>query len=361
MRKELLSLFGDRVSRFMIVAPPIVQLVTFGWAATLEVKNVDLGILRQDRGLWSNEVIRQIQGSPTFRSIRMLRDEGELKKAVTSQEILLALVFRDDFSRRVEAQKPAQIQAIMDGRRSNASQIAANYIGQIVAKISATTPLANAGGGPQPLALSLRNWFNPNLEFQWFFIPNLIGMISLMLGLIVTGLSVAREREMGTFDQLLVSPATPLEIAIGKLAPGCVICAIQGSIFLFLAIYGFGVPFFGSFALFYVSLVIFSIASSSMGLMISSLAQTQQQAFLGAFTVGVPCILISGAVTPLMNMPKALQYLSQVNPLRHFTVIAQGLFLKDITLASALWNLGRIAIISIVAAGIAIWMFRRKV
>lgn len=360
-RKEILSLFGEPVSRLMIIAPPLVQLVTFGWAATLEVKNVDLGILKQDSGVWSNEVIRQIQGSPTFRSIRIMKSEAELEQGITNQNILLGLIFRGDFSGKIERTEPALIQAIMDGRRSNASQIAAHYIAQIVAGISATTPRAAIEIKEPGILVQIRNWFNPNLEFQWFFLPNLIGMISLMLGLIVTGLTVAREREMGTFDQLLVSPATPVEIAIGKLAPGCVICAIQGSIFLLITIFGFGVPFAGSLTLFYISLFVFTIASSSMGLMISSLSQTQQQAFLGAFTVGVPCILISGAVTPLMNMPIFLQHFSQLNPLRHFTVIAQGVFLKDITLGEALLNLGKIGLISLAAVAIAIWMFKRKV
>lgn len=360
-RKETLSLFGDPVSRFMVIAPPILMIIVFGWAATLDVKNVDIGILRHDTGIWSNEVIRQIEGSPTFRSIRMLGDEQELKNAITNQEILLALVFNQDFSRNIESLKPALVQAIMDGRRSNASQIAGYYAAQIVEGISSATPLASSVKTGAALKTDLRNWFNPNLEFQWFFLPNLIGIISLMLGLIVTGLSIAREREMGTFDQLLVSPATPTEIAIGKLIPGCVICAVEGSFFLLIAVFGFKVPFTGSLCLFYAAVVTFSIAASSIGLMVSSFSRTQQQAFLGAFTVGVPCILISGAVTPLMNMPIFLQHFSQLNPLSHFTVISQGVFLKDITAEAAIISLGKIVVISLAAVSIAIWMFKRKV
>lgn len=357
-RKETLSLLGDPISRMMILVPPVAMIIVFGFAATLEVKNADIGVLKYDTGFWSNEVLRQIEGSPAFRSIRIFRSEKELENAINNEDILLGLVFKQDFSRKAEAGEPAVFQAIMDGRRSNSSQIAAFYISQIAAQAGALTPLGKKGGAA--LDLRVRNWFNPNLEFQWFFIPNLIGMISLMLGLIVTGLSVAREREMGTFDQLLVSPATPTEIAIGKLIPGCLVCAVQGSVFLLIALFCFGVPFQGSLWLFYISLFIFSISSSSMGLMVSSLAQTQQQAFLGAFTVGVPCILISGAVTPILNMPEFLNYLSQLNPLRHFTVIAQGVFLKDITLPAAMLNLGKIALISLAAASVAIWMFKRK-
>ncbi len=176
----------------------------------------------------------------------------------------------------------------------------------------------------------------------------------------VTGLSVAREREVGTFDQLLVSPATPTEIALAKLVPGCLVGLAHGTIFLLITVFGFGVPFTGSVALLYVSMLVFALSAGGIGLMVSSLSSTQQQAFLGAFTVGVPCILISGAVTPVINMPMFLQHASQLNPMRHFTVICQGVFLKDISFYAAMVNLGKIALISVVAVSIAIWMFRRR-
>ena len=202
--------------------------------------------------------------------------------------------------------------------------------------------------------------FNPNLDFQWFFLPNLIGMITLMLGLVVTGLSIARERETGTFDQLLVSPATSVEIAGAKLVPGCVIGLIHGTLFILIAVFGFGVPLNGSLGLLYTAMLVFAFAAGAVGLMVSSLSATQQQAFLGSFTIGVPCILISGAITPIANMPVALQYATQLNPLRHFTVICQGVFLKEITRAAALESLAKMLLISLVAVGVAIWMFRRR-
>ena len=165
---------------------------------------------------------------------------------------------------------------------------------------------------------------------------------------------------MGTFDQLLVSPATPTEIALAKLVPGCLVGLVHGTIFLLISVFGFGVPFSGSLVLLYVAMLVFAMASGGVGLMVSSLSATQQQAFLGAFTVGVPCILISGAVTPVINMPPFLQYASQLNPMRHFTTIVQGVFLKDITVAAAAVSLGKIACISAVAVSVAVWMFKRK-
>ena len=370
VRKELLVLLSNRTSRFLIVVPPLLQIVVFGWAATMEVRNVDVAVLSRDSGLWSREILHRIEGSPTFRSVSHLMGEEQVRPVLDAQKALFVLVFDEEFSRNVERGRPAEVQVILDGRRSNAAQIAASYLSQIVEGVARTTPMAQAAGAAEggddaaarvpQLDVRTRCWFNPNLEFQWFFLPNLIGMLSLMLGLVVTGLSVAREREVGTFDQLLVSPATPTEIALAKLVPGCLIGLAHGTLFLLITVFGFGVPFNGSVALLYVAMLVFSIAAGGVGLMVSSLSATQQQAFLGAFTVGVPCILISGAVTPIMNMPVFLQHASELNPLRHFTTLCQGVFLKDITLGAALVNLGKIGLISVAAVSVAVWMFRRR-
>lgn len=368
VRKELLVLLCNKVSRMLIIVPPLMQIVVFGWAATMEVRNVDVAVLNQDSGNWSREIVRRLQGSHTFRSVTFLDGEASIRPTIERQKALFVMVFDDEFSRRIDAGTPAQMQVILDGRRSNAAQIASYYLETIVRGIGESTPrgqmalgaATGAAGGAPKLDVRVRCWFNPNLEFQWFFLPNLIGMLGFMLGLVVTGLSVAREREVGTFDQLLVSPATPTEIALAKLVPGCVVGLVHGTIFLLISVFGFGVPFSGSLVLLYVAMLVFAMASGGVGLMVSSLSATQQQAFLGAFTVGVPCILISGAVTPVINMPPFLQYASQLNPMRHFTTIVQGVFLKDITVAAAAVSLGKIACISAVAVGVAVWMFKRK-
>lgn len=368
VRKELLVLLCNKVSRMLIIVPPLMQIVVFGWAATMEVRNVDVAVLNQDNGNWSREIVRRLQGSHTFRSVTFLDGEADIRPTIERQNALFVIVFDDEFSRRIDAGTPAQMQVILDGRRSNAAQIASYYLETIVRGIGESTQrgqmalgaATGAAGGAPRLDVRVRCWFNPNLEFQWFFLPNLIGMLGFMLGLVVTGLSVAREREVGTFDQLLVSPATPTEIALAKLVPGCVVGLVHGTIFLLISVFGFGVPFSGSLVLLYVAMLVFAMASGGVGLMVSSLSATQQQAFLGAFTVGVPCILISGAVTPVINMPPFLQYASQLNPMRHFTTIVQGVFLKDITVAAAAVSLGKIACISAVAVGVAVWMFKRK-
>ena len=348
VRKELLVLFCNPISRMLLIVPPLMQIIVFGWAATMEVRNVDVAVLDHDEGPLSREIVRRLEGSPTFRHVFFLRGQQEVRPAIEQEKALFVMVFDAEFSRRAARGEPVTVQLLLDGRRSNAAQIAAYYV-----------QAALAGGGR--LDIRQRSWFNPNFEFQWFFLPNLIGMLSFMLGLVVTGLSIAREREAGTFDQLLVSPATPTEIALAKLIPGCVVGLAHGTIFLLVSVFGFGVPFTGSVVLLYVAIFIFSLAAGGIGLMISSLSSTQQQAFLGAFTVGVPCILLSGAVTPVINMPMFLQHGSQLNPIRHFTTLVQGVFLRDITFEAASVSLLKICAITVVCVCVAVWMFRRRV
>jgi len=280
-----------------------------------------------------------------------------VREVLDSQRVLLVLAFASDFSAALERGTGAGLQILLDGRKSNSAQIANNYVQQIVQEFN----MEMAGGSfPPAPGVKLRFWFNPNMEFQWFFLPNLIGMLSFALGIIVTALTVAREREMGTFDQLIVSPATPGEIALAKLLPGCLIGLTHGTVFVLLTHFCFGVPVSGSLFLLYGSMLIFSMAVCGLGLMISSMCATQQQAFLGAFASMVPCTLLSGFLTPVDNMPVFLQHLSQMNPLRHFLVIIQGIFLKDISLAEAAVDCLKLGVIALISVSVAIWFFRRR-
>lgn len=361
--KELMVLLENRQSRLMLIVPPLMQIIIFAWAATMEVRNVDVAVLNQDTGRWSREIIQRVSGSPTFTHIFYLRGQNDVRPALDTRQALCVLVFDAEFSRKVERGEPAEFQVLLDGRRSNAAQITASYLAEIVAGAAETTPAAatalRAGGLPA-VTLTPRFWFNPNLEFRWFFLPNLVGMVSFVLSLVITGLSVAREREMGTFDQLQVSPASATEIAIAKLLPGGIVGLVHATLFLFIVHWGFGVPLVGSAALFYAAMLLFTLASSGMGLMISSLCATQQQAFLGAFALAVPCILISGTITPVSNMPDFLQWLSAITPIRHFLVLTQGIFLKGLSMQAAFDSAWRIAVIAAVCATVSVWMFRRK-
>ena len=304
------------------------------------------------------------RGRPTFRSVTFLNGEADIRPTIEQQKALFVMVFDEEFSRRVDAGAPAQMQVIFDGRRSNAAQIASYYLETIVRGIGESTPRGHtalnsstgAADGAPRLDVRVRCWFNPNLEFQWFFLPNLIGMLSFMLGLVVTGLSVAREREVGTFDQLLVSPATPTEIALAKLVPGCLVGLVHGTIFLLISVFDFGVPFTG-LVLLYVHMLVFAMASGG-GVDMLSLSATQQQAFKSLPQVLWHLYFRRGYAR---HQHAAIsQYASQLNSHAAFYHHCAGRFFSKILPWRRQRSLGKIACISAVAVSVAVWMFKRK-
>jgi ABC-2 type transport system permease protein len=204
------------------------------------------------------------------------------------------------------------------------------------------------------------NWFNPNLDYKWFMLPNLVGTLSLGVALMITALSVARERELGTFDQTLVSPATPLEIALGKLLPPLLVAVVQATLYLLIVTLLYGVPFRGNLLVFYAAVLSFAAACAGVGLFISSLVHTQQQAFLGAFAVLLPFALLSGFATPVENMPWWLQMVTAINPLAHMLRLMQGLFLKGASLAALAHDLVKLMEIAACTLGASVLLFYRK-
>jgi ABC-2 type transport system permease protein len=274
------------------------------------------------------------------------------------------------FSAARSSGRPASAQLLLDGRRSNAAQITAQYVSTIMASeaadLSGAPPHANTAGGSAALAppanaeVVIDNWFNPNLDYQWFMLPNLVGTLSLGVALMITALSVARERELGTFDQTLVSPATPVEIALGKLLPPLFIATVQATLYLLIVTLLYGVPFRGNLLVFYAAVLTFAEACAGVGLFISSLVHTQQQAFLGAFAVLLPFALLSGFATPVENMPWWLQFVTTINPLAHMLRLMQGLFLKGASVASMTQDLVKLLEIALCTTVAAVLLFRRK-
>lgn len=357
--KELLAILRDPKGRAILIVPPIVQLVVFSVAATLEVKNVDIAVLNQDAGRWGQELVHRIDAAPTFRHVLRIGSPGALRSAIDTQQAIAAIHIGQAFSRDIEAGTPADLQIILDGRKSNASQIVAGYLSQIVNGLAAETP---AGRRTAPIAVGVvvRNWFNPNLIYQWFMVPNLVAAIALLIGLIVTALSIARERELGTFDQLIVSPLRTHEILIGKVIPPMMIGLFHMTIYILVALFVFAVPLRGSLLLLYGSGFFYLLAVVGVGLFISALSTTQQQAILGAFLFMVPAMLLSGFATPIENMPDWLQSLTLLNPLRYFLVIVIGVFVKDISLQQVVANTIPLLLIATATLSAASWLFRRR-
>ncbi|TCL70160.1 ABC transporter permease [Rhizobium sp. BK251] len=357
--KELLAIMRDPKGRAILIGPPIIQLLVFSYAATLEVRNVDIVLLNRDSGHWGQEFVRRIEGSPTFTGIEIVETPAQIRDAIDNQRALAAVEIGPDFSRDIEAGKPADLQFILDGRRSNASQIVSGYLTQIAARLSMETPAGRRAADEQTITVP-RNWFNPNLIFQWFMVPNLIASIALLIGLIVTALSIARERELGTFDQLMVSPLRVHEILIGKLLPPMMIGLFHITVYILAAIFIFGIPLRGSLLLLYGSSIFYLASVAGLGLFISALSMTQQQAILGAFLFMVPAMLLSGFATPIENMPQWLQPVTLINPLRYFLVIVKGVFLKDVPVNEVVQQTIPLFAIAVVTLTTAAWLFRRR-
>ena len=337
----------------------ILQTALFPFAVTLDVQNNTLAVLNHDAGPASIELIQRFSRAEAFTHYINLQSEQEMKSTIENQDALLVLFIPVDFSRKVASGQEADIQAIVDGRRSNSGQIALGYVETIIQSYN-NERLVEAGQ-TEPSQIILRHWFNPNLNYKFFVLPSLVAMITTISVLIVTSLSIAREREQGTFDQLLVSPLTPGMIMIGKTVPAVLVAMIQGTMILLAAVIFYGVPFEGSLVLLYLSIFFYAIAVSGIGLLISSVCETQQQAFLGVFTFMMPAVMLSGYAAPIDNMPAWLQVVTEANPLRHLIVIVKSIFLKGSSTGFVLDHLWPLLLIALITNLAANWMFRRKI
>jgi ABC-2 type transport system permease protein len=334
--KEIILFWRDPRASAMLFVMPAVQIFIFGLAATLEVRHVELAIINNDSGRWSRELIARVGSAGFVDKVVQLEDMAEVTARLERREVLLGLNFAADFSRDVEAGRPADLQIIIDGRRANAGQVTASYLTAIVAELGMELARAEPDFIAPPQAV-VRHWFNPNLDYRWFMVPSLAASLSMIIALMITALSIAREREMGTFDQLLVSPTTPFEIIISKMIPALLAGGIVGVLTVGIAILGFEIPFYGSFTLLFATMFPFVLSVVGVGLVVSSIAGTQQQAMLGIFFVMMPIMLISGFATPVENMPQWLQYIAEASPLKHYLIIVQGSFLKSMP-AGDVWN-----------------------
>ncbi|MHB1667433.1 MAG: ABC transporter permease [Thiomonas sp.] len=357
--KEFLALLRDKASRFVLIGPPVIQLLVFSYAASFDLNHIPYAVYNQDAGFASRELLARFTGSSTFEQVATVRDEARIAPLIDDKAALLVLRIGPHFTRDLLAHRPAKVQILIDGRDSNTASLALNDANGVLLAFNQHWAATHGWQAP-PARLDIRPWFNPNLLSRWFIVPGLVALLTLVVTLLVTGLSVAREREMGTFDQLLVTPMRPAEILLGKAIPGFIIGGLEGAFIALMAVAWFHVPFVGSVLALALGMFFFLLAAIGIGLMISSLAVTQQQGLLGVFLFMVPSIILSGFATPIANMPEAVQMLTTINPLRYLLVIVRGVFLEGSgvsALASQYWPLALIGLASMTAAA---WLFRHR-
>ena len=355
--KELRVLLKDPKSRTVIFVPPLVQLLVFGYAATFDLDRIPYALHLQDDGAPARELAAAFAGSPVFELVTHVHAEREIAPLVDSGRALVVVRTGPTFTRDLLRGGTASVQLLVDGRNSNTALVALGYARAVVADFNRRW--SERTGRPPPRAhLEARAWYNPNLESRWFIVPGIVGLLTLVVTLLVTALSVAREREQGTFDQLLVTPLGPAELLAGKALPGFLIGLVEASVIVAVAAFWFEVPLRGSLLALYAGLALFLLSAVGVGLMISSLAVTQQQGLFGAFLFLVPAVVLSGFATPIANMPPLLQELTVLNPLRHFEVVLRRVFLEGATFPVVAPELVPMAIIGAACLVAAAWLFR---
>ena len=347
--KEFIQAFRDPRMRILLFVPPVLQLVIFGYAANTDIRNISLAVYDLDRTPASREMVDRFSSSGYFHTSRIATDLRQIRRWIDAGEVSAVLQINPGFSRQVRQSQGSSIQLIVDGTDSNSASVIAGYAQAIVAQYSREwlqarlnkipnlpfalqRPLIRSGG----IEVRSRAFFNPNLESRNFYVPGIIALLIMLVTLLLTCMSVVREREIGTMEQLIVSPIRPLELILGKTIPFALIGYMDVALVTVVGVSLFDVPIRGSFLLLLAATTLYLLSSLGIGLLISTISRTQQQAMMTMFFFFMPAILLSGFIFPIANMPEAVQVLTYANPLRYFLIIIRGIFLKGIGL-NILW------------------------
>lgn len=339
MRKEFLELRQDRRTAPVIFVAPIIQLTLLGYAATTDVKNVPTVVVDADRSSVSRDVISRFEASPYFSVLEVLESTSEMDPYLQSGAAWMALSIPPGFGDAVARGTPATLQVVADGTDANSSNVALGYARGLISVYAeelalARTPPSARGGH---LRADVRVWFNPQLESRAFMIPGVFALVLLVITTMLTSMAIVREKEIGTLEQLNVTPLARWELIVGKLLPYAVIGVIDVLIVVAVAVFWFRVPMRGSLALLVGLSIIYILNTLAIGLLVSTISRTQQQAMMTAsFFFMMPMVYLSGFVFPIENMPKAIQPLTYLIPVRYYLVIVRGIFAKGLGL-DVLW------------------------
>jgi ABC-2 type transport system permease protein len=358
-RKELLAVLKDRNSRLSLFMPPLMQCFMYGYAATYDLNHVPYAVLDRDHSIASHDLLAKLDGSGVFERVADLVRQDDVSRLIENRSALLVIQIEREFERQLLSGQSATIQVIADGRNSNTAATATGYVNTLVESFNADWRSEN-GAAPLPVRVVSRSWYNPNFETRWHMVPGMIATLTMLQTMMLTALSVAREREQGTFDQLLVTPYSASEIMVGKALPSMLIGLGQATLVLLVAQLWFRIPFAGSYATLYLGLGTFLMAAVGIGLLISAVSATMQQAMLYTFIVLMPFMLLSGLTTPVSNMPESLQYVTLVNPLRHAITVVQRVYLEGATLQIVMPYILTLVLIGSVTLTAAAILFRYR-
>lgn len=365
--KEFLELWRDKWGRFRLVVPPVLQMLLFGYAATFEVYHVSTIVLDLDHTQESRELISRFTSSNRLNIIKVAQSQHDIDDAIDKSDAVVALVVDAGFSNLLRKGQSTPVQAIVDGTNSNTALIALGYINTIAAKFAQdyVIDLAQRTGGMQAMRsvqvmLEQRPWYNEDLNGRWFFVPGVIGTLTLVIVVNLTAFAIVREREVGTLEQIMVTPIRPTEFILGKTVPFFLVGLGEVSLVTAVGILWFQVPFVGNPLVLLLGTTLYLLSTLALGLLISTLCSTQQQAFATNFFVLNPFFILSGFSFPIASMPVVLQWFTYANPLRYYLVVIRGTFLKGVGV-DVLWpDLVAMATIASVLLTVSIFRFRKS-
>ena len=335
--KEFIQVFRDKRTRFVLFGPPIIQMLVFGYAATFEIHHVPTVVLDLDHSQESRELISRFSSSPYFDVQRQLTDYRQLGDLIDQGKATVGLEINAGFAQNLRKGQTAPLQVIVDATNSNTALIASGYVTQIALGFAQDYQQDRIYRiSPQMIEeipsvqLEQRPWYNPDLRSRWFFVPGIIGSLTLVLVVTLTAFAVVREREIGTLEQIMVTPIRPAEFILGKTLPFFLIGLFDVSLIGTVGTLWFQVPFRGQILVLFAGAILFLLCMLGVGLLISTVSSTQQQAMVTAFFFIMPAITFSGFGFPISTMPQWLQYLTYLSPLRYFLVVLRGTYLKGV-------------------------------
>ena len=352
--KEFIQIFRDPRMRAVILMVPILQVIIFGYAVSTDVRHIPTALYDLDNTPSSRELAAQFQGSGYFDIVQTVRNELESRNVIDSGKAKVVLRFNRGFSEAITGGRTASLQMTLDGSDSNTTSIVLGYAARIATAYNnrvLQARIARSTGARvelEPVTIASRAWFNPNLESRFFFLPGVIAQLVMIISIILSSMAIVREREIGTMEQIMVTPIGRMEFILGKTIPFALIGFVDVALVSAIAVLWFQVPLEGHLLTLFFATGLFLLSTLGVGLFISTVSQTQQQAMMTTFFFMMPAILLSGFIYPIANMPTVIQWLTYLNPLRYFLVIIRGIYLKGTGFA-VLWP--QMAALAVLGAG----------
>ncbi|NVL92706.1 MAG: ABC transporter permease [Desulfobacterales bacterium] len=361
VRKEFIQLFRDRKNRHLLVIAPLIQLLVFGYVVSTDVRDIRVAILDQSRTRESRMLKDALDANRTFRITHYAGNSTELEEILVSREVDLAVKIGPDFTEHIRRGDSSPIQILADGSMSNMASVRIAYSSLVLDRFNRNLirELYPERIDYGKIDARIRTWYNPNLDSRNFYVPGIVAFLIMLISLLFTSMAIIREREAGTIEQLIVTPLKPVELILGKTIPYIMIAQAQMVMVTVFAIFWFSIPLQGSLSLLFAATCLFLLSTLGIGLFISTISATQQQAMMTTFFFILPFFMLSGFVFPIANMPLVVQWLTYLNPLRYFLVIIRGIFLKGVGL-EILWpQLLALTVIGLIVFTCAVKRFRK--